>query len=594
MKTFKLNQKYISFLFLISSISIGCKSGSVEDIIPEAPANTVTSSFSNLKISTDKSTYKPGDDVTFTMDISTLPTSAKVRYKYQNTALFESSITASTWKWKTPTDDYKGYIAEVYANVNNIETVYAVIAVDVSSEWNKFPRYGFISKFDQLTDSQIDSVTSNLNRLHINGLQFYDWHNKHHKLLPLIGSTPATSWQDIGGRTIYFSTIQKYITSAHSYNMKSMFYDLVYGAWEYADADGVNKEWYLYKDNTHTNRDFFALNSPFLSNLYLLDPSNTGWQNYMINEVKNVYQNLNFDGYHMDQVGNWGARYNYAGQTINFSTAFQSFIDAFKAAIPTKYNVMNAVAQNGQQGIGKSTSDFMYSEVWSPSDSYNDLANIIKQNNSLSNNTKNTVLAAYMNYDMGGTAGFFNTSSVLMTDAVIFAFGGSHIEMGEHMLCKEYFPNYNLVMKDDLKKSLVNYYDFQVAYQNLLRDGGTFNTVTVASTDAKMAIDVWPASNGKVAVFGKKMDSRQVIHFINYSNSTTQKWRDNTGIQVMPALIKDAKMVLTSEETVKKMWIATPDFVGGASRSLNFAQIGNKVSFILPELRYWDMVVVEY
>jgi dextranase len=181
-----------------------------------------------------------------------------------------------------------------------------------------------------------------------------------------------------------------------------------------------------------------------------------------------------------------------------------------------------------------------------------------------------------------------------MANAVIFAFGGDHLELGEHMLCKEYFPNSNLTMKDDLKTSLVNYYDFLVAYQNLLRDGGTFNNVTVTSTDAKMSIDTWPASQGKVAVFGKKFDSRQVLHFVNFTNSTTQKWRDNNGVQVMPGLIKDAKLLLTSDATVKKIWIATPDFVGGASRSLNFTQAGNKVSFILPELRYWDMVVVEY
>ncbi|MFZ4583577.1 MAG: glycoside hydrolase family 66 protein, partial [Paludibacter sp.] len=381
---------------------------------------------------------------------------------------------------------------------------------------------------------------------------------------------PLQSWKDIGGRDIYFSTVQKYIASAHSYNMKTMFYDLVYGAWENAEADGVKKEWYIYKDNTHTNLDFFALSSPFLSNLYLLDPANTNWQNYMINEANTVYSHLGFDGYHMDQVGNRGARFRYDGTNAMLENSFKSYINAFKTAIPAKYNVLNAVAQYGQQGIATSTSDFLYTEVWSPSDSYNDLVNIIKQNNTLCNNTKNTVLAAYMNYDMGASKGYFNTPSVLMTNAVIFAFGGAHIELGEHMLCREYFPNGNLSMKDDLKKSLVNYYDFAVAYQNMLRDGGTFNSVTVASIDKKMAIDNWPASQTKVAVFGKKMDNKQMIHFINFSNSTTQKWRDNTAIQVMPALIKDAKLVLTSDATVKKIWIATPDFVGGASRNLNF------------------------
>jgi len=592
MKTLKFN--FAKLLFILLPIScISCKDAAT-DVYPEAPANIATPSFSDYQLSTDKAAYKPGDVVTFNLNITALPADTKVRYKLQNEVLAESNLTNVSWTWQTQATDYKGYMAEVYSVSGGAETILATVGIDVSSDWKKFPRYGFISKFDQMADADINSVISNLNRFHINGLQFYDWQNKHHKPLAMNGTAPASSWQDIGGRTNYFSTIHKYITAAHGVNMKAMFYDLVYGAWENADADGVSKEWYIYKDNTHTNRDFFALNSPFLSNLYLLDPSNVGWQNYMISEAKNVYQNLAFDGYHMDQVGNWGTRYSYDGISVNFSNAFKSYVDAFKQAIPAKYNVMNAVAQNGQQGIGSSTSDFMYSEVWSPSDSYNDLSLIIKQNNTLSNNTKNTVLAAYMNYDMAATTGYFNTSSVLMTNAVIFAFGGSHIELGEHMLCREYFPNNNLSMKDDLKRNLVYYYDFLVAYQNLLRNGGTFNTVAVSSIDKKMTLDTWPASQAKVAIVAKKVDNKQIIHFINFTNSTTQKWRDNTAIQVMPALIKDAKLAFATDSKVKKMCIATPDFVGGASRSLNFAQIGNKVSFTLPELRYWDMVVVEY
>ncbi len=585
--------KNTTVLFLLLA-TFSCKGNSPE-IIPNAPANLTTPTYTNVTVTTDKAMYKPGDVVNLTIDNTTLPASAKVRYTYENTVVADVPLTASSWQWQTPADDYRGYMAVVYSTTNNIETVYATIGIDVSSDWTMFPRYGFLSSFGLIDDATIHSVISNLSRYHINGLQFYDWQNKHHMPLPLNGSVPATTWKDIGNRDTYFSTIQKYISTAHGYNMKTMFYDLVYGAWNNAEADGVSKEWYIYTDNTHTNIDFLSLNSPFISNLYILDPGNSNWQNYMANQTKNVYKFLDFDGYHMDQVGDLGGnRYKYDGTTENLAGSFKPYIDAIKTAIPAKYNVMNAVAQYGQQGIAASGTDFLYSEVWSPSDSYNDLVDIIKQNNTLSNNTKNTVLAAYMNYDKANNVGYFNMPSILLTNSVIFAFGGDHLELGEHMLCKEYFPNSNLSMKDDLKAALVNYYDFLVAYQNLLRDGGSFNTVSVSSSDSKMAIEAWPASQGKVAVFGKKFENKQLIHFVNFTNSTTQEWRDKNGIQVMPATIKDAKLLLTTTSTVKKIWVATPDFVGGASRLLNFNQVGNKVSFILPELRYWDMVVIEF
>jgi dextranase len=591
-----MNISTLCFLLVFAGLSLGCKKTSDDpgSTLPVPPVNQVTPLYSNINMATDKAVYNPGDEVTFTIDNSTLPASAKVRYKHFNTILSEAGITGSSWKWATPATDFTGYIAEVYSIDNSIETIYSTTGIDVSSSWKKFPRYGFLSRFTQLSDNEVNSVISKLNRYHINGLQFYDWHNKHHKPLPLSANAPAGSWKNISNTDIYFSTVKKYISSAHSFNMKAMFYNLVYGAWENADADGVQKEWYIFKDNTHTNKDFHPLSSPFLSNVYLLDPSNTSWQQYLEVQNKIIYQFLDFDGFHMDQLGDRGSRYTYNGTSLNLASTFKPFINSIKSDEPGKDIVMNAVAQYGQPGIAEASSDFLYTEVWSPSDSYNDLANLIKQNNTFSNNTKNTVLAAYMNYDMANAKGYFNTPSVLMTNAVIFAFGGSHLELGEHMLAKEYFPNDNLAMKDDLKKSLTSYYDFLVAYQNLLRDGGSFNDVSISSLDGKMSIADWPANQGYVACFGKKAGSRQVIHLINFKDSKTSNWRDNTGIQIAPALIKDSKLVFASDAAVKKIWVASPDIIGAASRTVNFAQKGNKVSFILPELKYWSMIVIEY
>jgi dextranase len=585
--------KLAIILFALALASCEKKNNS-SDSTPEAPSNSATPAYQNVTITTDKAAYNPGDEVVFTMDNSNLPATAKVRYKYLNTVLEEAAVTSSSWIWKTPATDFRGYIAEVYSTDNGVETIYAVIGIDVSSEWTKFPRYGFLSKFPVLTDNDINATISSLNRYHINGVQFYDWQNKHHMPLAVVNALPASSWQDIIGRYNYLSTIQKYIEGAHNRNMKAMFYNLVYGAWNNAENDGVQKEWYVYTDNTHVNRDFHPLSSPFLSNIYLLDPSNTSWQKYIEAQNRIVYQYLNFDGYHMDQLGDRGTRYKYDGTNLVLSQTYKPFIESVKADEPQKYIVMNAVNQYGQQGIASASSDFLYTEVWSPFDAYSDLANLIKQNNTLSNNTKNTILAAYMNYDLANNIGYFNTPSVLMTDAIIFAFGGAHLELGEHMLGKEYFPNDNLKMKDDLKSALVNYYDFLVGYQNLLRDGGNFNTVTISSSDNKIGLSIWPEYQGKVTVIGKKVDNKQVIHLINFTNSTTQNWRDNNGIQVIPGLIQNAAMVLTSDIAIKRMWIASPDFIGGASRSINFSQSGNCVSFILPELKYWDMLVIEY
>ena len=94
----------------------------------------------------------------------------------------------------------------------------------------------------------MDGIISRLNRFHINGLQFYDWHYKHHMPLKGTPENPAPTWKDIANRTNYFSTIEYYIEAAHNHNMKTMCYNLLYGALDNAESDGVSEQWYLFKD----------------------------------------------------------------------------------------------------------------------------------------------------------------------------------------------------------------------------------------------------------------------------------------------------------------------------------------------------------
>ena len=306
-------KKNILFLLLIPTFIIACDPETTEEI-PDAPENPATPNFQNLPLSTDKAAYKPGETVLFSLETTSLPSGAKVRYKYSGNVTETTELTATNWQWTPPLTDFRGYMAEVYSVVNGVERIHATTGIDVSSEWIKFPRYGFLTDFGNLSQERIDEVLDQLTKYHINGLQYYDWLGKHHQPLTMNGDVPVTSWREISNKEVYFSTVDKYIKSGHKRNMRSMFYNLIYGAWENAENDGVKKEWYIFNDNTHINRDYHPLGSPFLSNIYLLDPSNPEWQTYAINETKKVYQFLEFDGFHMDQLGNRGTRYTYLAQ----------------------------------------------------------------------------------------------------------------------------------------------------------------------------------------------------------------------------------------------------------------------------------------
>lgn len=554
---------------------------------------TYGDSYMSIDISTDKSVYRPGESVQFSLKKKPAG-NLKVRYSHLGEVLNEETLTSSSWTWTVPSDDFKGYMVDIYEMAEGKEKNLYSIAVDVSSDWKKFPRYGFLSSYGKLTKNQIEKNIETLNRYHINGVQFYDWMHDHQRPLAGTAENPLTSWSDLIGRMNYLSTVEGYIDAAHGRGMKTMFYNLAFGALSNAAADGVKEEWYIFKDANHDEKDSHPLDAPFRSSIYLTNPANIEWQAYLAERHKDVYKVFDFDGYHIDQLGNRGTVYDYDGNVVNLSQAYPSFITAMKQASPDKRLVMNAVSQYGQAGIAGADVDFLYTEVWDESKTFAQLSQVILDNNAYSGNTKSTVLAAYMNYARSGGAGYMNAPGVLLANAVIFSFGGAHLELGEHYLANEYFPNSNLQMRGELRKALVHYYDFFVAYQNLLRDGGTFSSYTLQSVDGKLSISNWPSARGDVAVVGKRFANRDVLHLINFTDANSMDWRDTNGTQKEPSTISDAEIKVTVSGAVNDIWFASPDVNGGVVQSLDFTQSGNEVTFDLPSLKYWDMLVIEY
>ncbi|GAB3663167.1 glycoside hydrolase family 66 protein [Echinicola sediminis] len=577
--------------FLTLALLGGFYSCQVED----KPGNTSgnPSQTVELSISTDLSIYAPGEQVKLELS-GDLPQIGQVRYRHLGEIVAQHALQNKSWEWTAPSVDFKGYLVEIVEEAAGEEKVLASIGVDISSDWTKFPRYGFLSKFPEMSKADIAKVLDHLNRHHINGLQFYDWHYQHHDPLAGTAENPDPVWKDIINREIYFETVKQYIADAHDRGMKAMFYNLIFGALNTAEQEGVSPEWFLYTDGQHQEKDKHPLpKPPFASDIFLVDPSNGQWQAFLSGKNQEVYTALPFDGFHMDQLGNRNkALYTYDGNPIGLEQVYNGFITAMKSEHPQKELVMNAVNQYGQEGIADAPTGFLYTEVWGPNEQFKDLAKIIQENDRYGNGHKNSVLAAYMNYDLANHQGYFNTPSVLLTDAVIFAFGGAHLELGEHMLGKEYFPNNNLQMRADLKAALVHYYDFMVAYQNLLRDGGDFYAPSVSGY-GQLSFKAWPPQAGNVAMVGKKVGARQVVHLINFSNASHLNWRDNHGTQSYPQKKEDVRIVIESNTPIEKVWMASPDYFGGSPVYLEFKQQGSQVSITLPSIEFWDMIVLE-
>lgn len=551
------------------------------------------SSIEQMSISADKAIYAPGQTANFTIN-SSASNVMKVRYRHLGDVIETTDIMGESWTWTVPQEDFTGYLVEVFISSGNVEQTLATIAVDVSSDWKKFPRYGFLSSYQQMSKIAIDKVIGKLNRLHINGVQFQDWHFKHHWPLSGNAENPDESYLDVASRITYLSTLKDYISSIHNNGMKAIFYNLCFGALDDAAEDGVSERWYLYTDNKGKNKDVHPLTAPFKSSIYIVNPGNPQWQSYIGDRNDEIYKTLDFDGYQIDQLGFRGELFNYEGNTVWLHDTYAPFINAMKTRHPDKELIMNAVGDYGaDQIIGTGKVAFAYNEVWEGEAEFTDLKSIIEKNNDRIEGGIQTVFAAYMNYDVG--KGFFNTPGILLTNAVMFALGGSHLEMGEHMLTTEYFPNNNMTMDAELEKSMVTYYDFMTAYQNLLRDGGEFNSVNVKTDEeSNIPIKDWEPLTGNVITLCKDMGEKQIVHLLNFLDADSTSWRDNLGTMPEPRKVEAFSIEMEISKEVKKIWIASPDINLGVPQELDFTQDNGIVKIDIPSLKYWDMLVIEY
>lgn len=580
------------FAFLLTLCAVGFASIQCTPESPETPGGENTGAdglkpsaiLRKVNVHTDKARYNPGESVVFTADKA--PKNYIVRYWHLGDVIREEALMSASWTWTPPSDDFKGYYVEIVGmDKDGIEKTMGAVAVDVSSDWTRFPRYGFLSQFGLVSDGKMTIVLENLKNHHINGLQYYDWMCDHH--IPLAGTPekPDEEWYNIISNTHYKSTVEGYINKAHDYAMASMFYDLAFGVMDWAADDGVKEEWYVFKDQNHSKKDYHGLSSPFKSSIYIVDPGNDEWLRYFGQNVDDVYEVFDFDGFHIDQLGNRGNWYTHSGQKIDVPAAYKKFINYMDGKNPEKKHAFNAVGRFAQSQIAAANTDFLYNEVWSTG--YGEIKTTIDENYKFAPE-KNSVLAAYMNYKQKGN---FNTPAVLLMDAVTFALGGSHLELGEHMLCNEYFPNSDVRMDNELEEAILPYYDFLTGYENLLRDGAQYAEVNISSDD--MNLVEYQPSKGAVNYFVKRKDNYTIVHLLNFTDAVHLDWRDDSMTQSEPREFTDATITMRSKMNVKKAWVATPDVNGGVPAMVDTKSGALSITIPVPYLKYWTMIVLE-
>lgn len=556
---------------------------------------------------TEKSMYAPGE--TATVCLEGLPAEA--------TALRARlySLERCVWDWQLPASkrfplslpdaDGRGYALEVEAldEQQNVLTS-AFTAVDVSSSWTKFPRYGYVWDFTPSADAE--SKADEMARYHLNGVQFYDWQYRHHRPL----AADLSGWRDWSGRWISGDTVRAYLRAAHDRGMACMAYNMIYAANEtyLTDGSGVQADWRLVRANgADFTCDMDAKLGPVgvLQYFNLLNPD---WQSYIFAQENRVFEAFDFDGWHGDTIGENGPMRTADGGPLGYDAdgkpiylvkdGYTAFLNAAKAAIGDKYLAFNPVGAQGIENVNVSAVDVLYTEFWPWDrnangrlyDDYYTLHRAILGACEQSGG-KSLIVAAYVNYRNPKAA--FNPATVRMLDCVVFASGGSRIELGNggNMLSDEYFPaDGKKRMDDGLRSAVGRLYDFLVAYENLLRDGQRPVSRTVRLENLPVSTD---GRSDTVWCFAKADSSTEIYHFLNLTG-TDDGWRDEEQTKKPPIAHENVKTRLYTDYPVREVWLASPDGESPLPLPLEF-QTGRDANgayaeFTQPALEYWNLI----
>ena len=535
-----------------------------------------------LSLTPDRAMYKPGEQVTLTLSYQATerprPLFAKVSISHlrqevhtEKFPLDPSGNGSNQVTWTPPTDP-TGYGATIEITDETSDRVWARVetAFDVHEIWTERPRYGFLSDFAPADGQDTDRV-KNLASYHINALQFYDWMYRHDNHLP-----PTDVFVDPLGRTLSMHTVRQRIEEAHSVGMAAMPYTTIYGA---SKAYGnPHPEQGLYKSNGST----WDFGENFLTTM---NPASEGWREHIYSEYQKVLEAEPFDGLHIDQYGDPKVAYDSQGKEINLAPVVPDFLKgAQKVAsqFPGRDTVVfNLVNDWPNDTVSPTDLSFTYVEVWPPHDDYASLRDIVYHNQELSGG-KPVVLAAYLTAKADAATKLLNS--------VIAAAGASHLELGEdeQLLGDPYFPRYENPSQE-LKGWLKRNYDFTVRYQDVLYGGSPNKTLDdLAVTSHPFSVGDYPSK--KIWGLGRNLPGKQVFHLINLLSSPAPVWKFK---QPDPQKTRNVQVKVTRTLPVGQVWIATPDHADLTPQLLPFKQQGNTVTFTVPDLKVWTMIVLE-
>lgn len=454
-------------------------------------------------------------------------------------------------------------------------------ALDVQASPSARLRYGFVASYRPGRDPR--GVADLVRRLHLTGVQFYDWAYRHADLLG-----GGEQYADPLGQPISLTTVRALVQAVQRTGASALGYAAVYGV--------GSAEWPTWQHDALLRPD----GTPYSLGdfLRLVDPAAPDWLDHFTADLVAATARLGFDGYHLDQYGYPKRATRADGQVVDVAASFDTLIRAVRRALPAARLLFNQVNDFPTVRLAGSPQDAVYIEPWEPQTTLGALAATVSRARLVAPG-RPVVLAAYQHVydDVSDEVGDRSTA---LTMATLFSHGATQLLAGEEdrILVDPYYVR-NHEAAASTRALLKRWYDFLVEHDELLMDPSACDVTAALAGDYNGDCDVsYPtATVAGEAVAGRvwrrivELPDRWVVHLINLTGQPDTLW--DAPREPVLAVADGCLRVRRVGDHLPQVAVADPD-ADGYLRRVPVTADGDHAVASLPPLGVWQVVSVEF
>lgn len=325
-------------------------------------------------------------------------------------------------------------------------------ALEVTTDHRARLRYGFVASYRPGKDAA--AVADFARRLHLNGIQFYDWAYRHADLLG-----GGEQYDDALGQPITLDSVRALVASLRAVGTASYGYAAVY-------AVGP-EEWPAWQQHAllRPSGEPYALGDF----LFIVDPAAPEWLEHFRDDLAASVAAVGFDGFHLDQYGYPKHAATLDGTPVDVAESFLTMLAGVRDRLPDARLIFNNVNDFPTWSSASAAQDAVYIEPWKPVLTLGALAEVATRARAASNGQP-VVLAAYQHvYDQAPAEA--SDLATAFTMATLFSHGATQLLAGEHgkLLVDPYYVR-NHEAEPRTLEFLTRWYDFAVEHDALLLD----------------------------------------------------------------------------------------------------------------------------